>query len=102
MAVGKAGFGVLEPAIAELLAIGVGALAGIERDGLAGRDVDIDWRCSAVAVHDCDGIVIGVRKVGAGPRYARGKIILEGLAPAPDGRLIGYMLIAINADHCIR
>ena len=43
--------------------------------------------------------MVGVGEVFDGPIHARGEVVLEGFAPAPDGGLVGDVLRAVDSGH---
>ena len=88
ISIGETGFSVVEPVVVNRLAVGIMALACVQGDALADIYVHLDDVCAAFAVYDSHGIMVGVFVVGCSPGHARGEVVLEGFAPAPDGGLI--------------
>ena len=86
--VGSSCFGINKPRIAQLVAIGIAAVTRIENNGLADLGVEVNRRRSGLAVHFNNWIVICVSEVSDGPIHARGEVVLVGVSPTPDRRLI--------------
>ena len=76
-------------------------MAGVQCNALPDRHIDLHRRRARRAIHLHQRPMAGVGKVGHRPRHARGKVVLIGLAPAPDRRLVRSMLLPIRPDHRI-
>ena len=91
----------MKPLIAQAITIGIGAVAGIQCQRLAGLRRDDLMVDRSVSVYVGYGGVIGFVKRLQRPVHTRGKVVLKGFTPAPNGRLIRCVLVAINTGNGI-
>ena len=85
----------------QCLAIRVFAAGRVQLHGLARSHVHLDRTGTRLAVHHQLRIVVGMGEVFDRPLHAGGKVVLVGLAPAPDGGLVGDVHQSIMSDNAI-
>jgi len=88
-----------EPAVAQAIAVGIACTGRVEPDRLADLGVKRHRRGPPRSVHPHERIVVGAPIALHRPGHPCLEVVLERLAPAPDGRLVRRVPPTVDADH---
>ena len=88
MSPGEAGLFIDPPFVMQRLTVRILATRRVEGNCLLGIDSQFNWASARLSVYNKFRVVVCVSKVLDRPIHSRGEVVLIGLAPAPDRRLI--------------